>query len=411
MARPRSLSYLLLLVSTWLSSLPSTWAAPPAGQSVYLNGMHDIESASWLKGATSGSDKGWLTDLRYIGVSSAPQAECHTASTQAGISIIQRLDVSGTESYPRTSSRIPGYAANFASYVTSCPNIHVWIVGNEPNFTEHKSDPNCTSAAYAAAYVAVHKRVHAIPGHQNDLVLVASNSPYSPGCIESLRQITKNIQNAGIQPDGFALHAYTRAPNGGALNAGYVTSAATQNDTTRRECQGPAAWNDTWHSHFRIYIDYIRAIEGLQLAGRPVFITESGNACDPKSGNACYPNKDIGYFQALYQEANRWNQLPSTRTCIRAITPYRWTRNDDGTGRDFAIGQRPNLLQDLKRAFNQKYTWQNSRCGGTSSSGCKSDKDCPNSQTCNTATGVCQTPTPSCQSPSDCRGTTQRHSV
>lgn len=377
-------------------------AAPPPGQSAYLNGMHDIESAGWLKGATSGSDKGWLTDLRYIGTSGTPGVECHTSSTQAGISIIQRLDVSGTESYPRTSSRTPGYANNFATYVSRCPNIHVWIVGNEPNFTEHKSDPNCTSAAYAAAYVAVHKKVHALPGHQNDLVLVASNSPYSPGCIESLRQIIKNIQKAGVQPDGFALHAYTRAPNGGALNAGYVTSTATQNDRTRRECPGPATWNDTWHSHFRIYMDYIKAIESFQLTGRPVFITESGNACDPKSGNSCYPNKDIGYFQALYKEAHRWNQLNTTKTCIRAITPYRWTKNDDGTGRDFAIGQRPSLLQDLKKAFAQKYKWETARCSG-GSGGCKSDSDCPPNQTCNTSTGICQTPKSTCKQPSDCQ--------
>jgi hypothetical protein len=389
---------LCFLLSSVATADDLVHAAPPTGHSALLNGMHDIESTTWLTTATSGCDKGWLTDLRYIGTSGTPHAECHTAATQAGISIIQRLDVSGSESYPRHANSINGYAQGFAHYASRCPNIRVWIVGNEPNFTEHKSDPDCTSAAYAAAYIEVHRRVHSLPG--NHVVLVASNSPYSPGCLESLRQIIKHIQQAGIQPDGFAIHAYTRAANAQSLNASYVTSTQTQRDTTRKECPGSAQWDDTWHSHFRIYIDYIRVIEAAGLAGKPVLITESGNACDPNRGNACYPNADIGYFQALYAEANRWNTQASTRTKIRAITPYRWTSNDDGTGRDFAIGQRPLLLQDLQRAFAHQYHWTTPGCGPQS---CKHDGECTAPQICDTATSRCVDPKPpSCQKAEDC---------
>ena len=391
-----------VLLVFWIASVvPVTVnAAPPAGQSALLNGMHDIESVSWMKNATSGCDKGWVTDLKYIGTQGTPGVDCHTGATQAGISIIQRLDVSGTESFPHNASQAAGYAKNFAHYASKCPNIHVWIVGNEPNFTVHKSDPDCSSSAYAKAYVEVHKRVHALPGHQNDVLLVASNSPFSPGCLESMRQIVKEIKAAGITPDGFALHPYTRASTGSALNASYVTNTSTQQDNTINECPGNASWSDTWHSHFRIYIDYIKAIEALGVVGKPMFFTESGNACEPTiQNNACYPDADVGYFQALYKEAHRWNQLSTTKSKIRAITPYRWTINDDGTGRDFAIGRRANLLSDLKKAFAQKYSWTSSACG---TSKCVKDADCPSGKRCDTSTGACISVTPTHCTPQQC---------
>ncbi len=375
-------------------------AQAPPGQSALLNGMHDIEAAKWMLSATPGCDKGWITTLRYIGYTGTPAVDCYSNYTKAGLSIIMRLDYSGSQSFPLNPAHTSGYAKNFATYVSRCPNIHVWIVGNEPNFTVQKSDPDCSASKYAAAYVAVHRRVHALPGHKNDLVLVAPNSPYSPGCIESLRQIVYEIRKRGVQPDGFAIHAYTRVAKGSQLSPAYVTANNTLRDVTKDECPGPARWDDTWYFHFRIYINYIKAIEKLGLTGKPVFITESGNACKELHGNACYPDKDIGYFQALYAEVNRWNNLPTTKTKIRAITPYRWTKNDDGTGRDFEIGRRKNLLQDLKKAFAKRYRWTKLNCG---SSGCKSNRDCPKGKICDTSTGQCITPPTKCQTNAQCK--------
>ncbi len=402
----RELGILSVFMSAlWWASLglfpAEGWGKPPPGQSALLNGMHDIESAKWMLTATPGCDKGWVTTLRYIGHTGTPAIDCYTQYTKAGLSIIMRLDYSGPQSFPLNKAHIPGYAKNFATYVRSCPNIRVWIVGNEPNFTVNKSDPDCSSSQYAEAYVAVHRAVHAIPGRGNDLVLVAPNSPYSPGCIESLRQIVKNIRSRGVTPDGFAIHAYTRADFAHQLSPSHVTNNRTLRDVTRDECPGPARWNDVWYYHFRIYINYIQAIEALGLAGKPVFITESGNACKVQGKNACYPDKDIGYFQALYAEVNRWNSLPSTRTKIRAITPYRWTIYDDGTGRDFEIGRRKNLLRDLKKAFAKRYSWTTPGCPG---SGCKKDSDCPAGKKCQLSTGLCITPPKKCSSNSDCKG-------
>lgn len=349
-------------------------ADPPAGQSALLNGMHDMEAAQWMGSATPGCDKGWIVDLQYIGDSGQAAANCHDSAIQAGISVIQRLDLSGGASVPTAAEQVAGYAGAFASFALKCPKIHVWIVGNEPNFSTGQHDPDCTASLYGDTYVEVRRRVHALAGHEDDLVLATPNSPYSPGCLESLRAIIRRIKMKGVDPDGFAIHAYTRAPTGGEVNPGWVTSTATQNDGTNKQCPGSASWNDTWHSHFRIYKDYVKVIEAEGLGGKPVYITESGNACDVWAGNACYPDADVGYFTALYAEADAYNRSDSS-TKIRAIAPYRFTRNDDGTGRDFAIGERSRLLTDLKRAFAKGYAWtQPASCsfgwdGGTDGGG------------------------------------------
>ncbi len=372
----------------------SALAAPPPGQSALLNGMHDIEAASWLESASPGCDKGWLTVLQYIGDSGTAHPDCHRGVTDSGISIIARLDLDGAQAIPKQSDRVAGFARTFADFVAKCDNIHVWIVGNEPNVTFQQSDPDCSTPRYVETYAAVHAAVHALPGHGADLMLVAPNSPYSPGCLHSLRSILAGLTARSVTPDGFALHAYTRADSAAALTAALASDTATQTDQTIDECPGNASWSDTWHRHLRIYRDYIDLIETTVGPAKPVFITETGNACQPAPGNDCYPDADIGYFQALYAEIDAYNQAPGNQTKIRAVTPYRWTGGDDGTGRDFEIGTRKLLLADLLQAFAKGYSWTEPACGGAG--GCPAgDADCGEDQICRltdlqcTATETC----------------------
>jgi hypothetical protein len=76
----------------------------------------------------------------------------------------------------------------------------------------------------------------------------------------------------------------------------------------------------------------------------PLYITEAGNACDPHCDP--YPDADTGHFAAMYEEMDSWNLSHPDQT-VRAVTPYRWTLNDDGTGRDFCIGCAAGLRSDL----------------------------------------------------------------
>jgi hypothetical protein len=374
-------------MATLFATAPAL-AEPPPGQSALLNGMHDIESWGYMKDATDGCDKGWITDLRYIGTSGQPNADCHDAQIAAGISIIQRLDADGSQSFPLNPALAPGYADAFASYASQCSNIHVWIVGNEPNFTASNSDPATYASPYAEAYAKVHQKLHAVPGHESDLVLAAPASPYSPYCICSMHKIIQEIKKRGVSPDGFAVHAYTQAQFPGEYGglAGLVTSE--QMSQSNDFCGYPFHWQ------FRIYRDWIDAIEAEGDGGKPVFITESGNACAPQSGNPCYPDSDVGYFHAMLKEINDYNKDAGNPTKIRAITPYRWTLNDDGTGRDFAIGDRPALLGELKGAFGMKYTWTSPKsCGGMTS--CSTDADCQGSAICDLGSLMCS-PTQAC---------------
>ena len=349
-------------------------AAPPPGQSALLNGMHDIESTAFMTGATPGCDKGWITDLEYIGTSGTPAANCHDAAVAAGVSIIQRLDVDGSASFPVNTANTPGYASAFASYAAQCPNIHVWIVGNEPNFTTNNSDPSTYASPYAEAYAQVHAKLRAVSGHASDLVLAAPASPYSPWCICSMHQIIQQIKSRGVTPDGFAVHAYTQAQT--PSDFGTLVSLVTSEQMSQSNdgCGYPFHWQ------LRIYRDWIGAIEGEGLAGSPVFITETGNACAPQQGNACYPDANDGYFQALYAEIAAWNGNTAHATKIRGVTPYRWTTNDDGTGRDFAIGTRSQLQIDVTDAFANEYAWTTPSCGPSTS--CVDDDGCSGATIC-----------------------------
>lgn len=312
------------------------------GQSALLSGMHDIQSAGFLQGATAGADKGWITDLQYIGTSGNPTVSCHTSEIASGISIIQRLDVDSTHSFPDANGRT-GYVNGFAAYATACPQIHVWIVGNEPNVTVGNSNPSAYAASYAAAYVAVRSRVHALSGHQGDFVLMSPASPFSPSCICSMRQIIQQIVAQGGQPDGFAVHAYTQATTFGAMVA-----AVTSEDIQADPC------GMSFHKNFRIYRDWIAAILAENQGGNPVLITEAGNVWSSGTtfcpGIGCYPNQNLGYFQAMYQEVAAYNAAHPT-TKIRAVTPYRWMDFGEPQSTPFAISTRPALQPDITAAF------------------------------------------------------------
>lgn len=317
------------------------------GHSAVLSGMHDGASGPWLRGTTSNPDKGWITDLKY----STDSIDCHTADTSGGVSYIQRIDLDQPHSFPDAST-LTQYVNAFASYVTACSQIHVWIVGNEPNVTPYswnpgtQGDPPPSNYAdtYAIAYTQVRARVHGISGHQNDLVLMSPASPFSPNCMCSMHQIIQRIVAHGGPIDGFAIHAYTQATSSSAL-VGAVTSGTTNHDSC-----------GSFNMSFPIYRDWIAALTAEGQGGKQVFITEAGNvwsasAGQPPCGGSCYPDSNVQYFQAMYQEIRTYNASHTTK--VRAVTPYRWTDfgPQDPQSHPFAISARPQLQGDLTAAF------------------------------------------------------------
>jgi hypothetical protein len=111
----------------------------------------------------------------------------------------------------------------------------------------------------------------------------------------------------------------------------------------------------------------------------------------------------VGYFKSLWIELDAWNAGATTK--IRAVTPYRWTKNDDGTGRDASIGTKPSLLVDLQKAFASKPQWTTPKaCGSTGT--CVTDDDCAGKTICDLTTGKCAPTTacsPACPATMICR--------
>lgn len=114
---------------------------------------------------------------------------------------------------------------------------------------------------------------------------------------------------------------------------------------------------------FRQYKNTMQILRDLNLFDVFIAITETGNFCETNPLNG----HDGLYFQAMINEVVDWNTA-NPRQRIAAVTPYRWTRNDDGSGRDFCIGCRANLVADLKAAAAMQKKWDQSNCKSSSSS-------------------------------------------
>ncbi|MBX3249549.1 MAG: hypothetical protein KF901_20395 [Myxococcales bacterium] len=351
-------------------------AQPPPGQSARLFGVHDLSGTSieHLEGATDSCDKGWITHLVYLDGGS------HAITPPAGISLIQRLDWSGSQSAPQDAAQRGPYADRFVETVQRSPDVHVWIVGNEPNFTIW--GPLSPLSAYIEpyiepfvdAYARIRDRVHALPGHANDLVLLPAPSPWSPCFLEGFARIIRGIDARGVTLDGFAIHPGTRHPND-TQRAERVRSDARVGGN----CEvGP--YGESF-DQYRVFRDFIRVVDDNGHASKPIFITESAqNTDDPNAVN--HVDEDRGFFAAMYEEVAAWNASNGNR--IRALTPYRWERFGDGTARDHSITGKPSLQADHRRGAS--HTWTSVSCEPTPGR-CRTDGECAASELCHE--GVC----------------------
>lgn len=365
---------------------PAAVESQPDWESSRLIGVHDVDGAAqrFLRDAVDSCDRGWITHAHAIGHSGATGGGFDAGGIRAdGVRVIVRLDDAWERTVPTSASERDGYRAAFVDYVTRSSGVGLWIVGNEPNVTLGGT-PDRYVAPYVEAYVAVRDAIHAIPGHGDDRVLVSAPSPWSPCFLDGWYEIIDGIRGR-TEIDGFSFHAYT-----GHTRTTQDPSRVTLDDR-RTVC--PSGRYPTSFGEFRVYRDYIEVMEDLGFAGAPAYVTESGHACE--HDGSCYSNEDNGYFAALYREADEWNRSATTK--LRAITPYRWLPFGDGTARDFAIGDKPNLQRDL--ANTATYTWTETRCGDEPPppGRCRRDHECDADAICDLRSGTCAE-RPSCGS-------------
>ncbi len=358
----------------------SAHAQPPAGQSARLFGVHDLSGGSiaHLEGATDSCDKGWLTHLLYVDGGS------HAVTPPTGISLIVRLDWNGSQSAPADTGTRPTYADRFVETVSRSPDVHVWILGNEPNFTISGGFSPLSAfiepyiEPFVDNYARVRDRVHGVSGHANDLVLLPAPSPWSPCFLEGFARIIRGINDRGVALDGFAIHPGTRHP-----------SDSQRSERVNSDVRAPGNCEVGYTESFdqyRVFEDFIQVVDDNGHATKPIFITESAHNTDVATVN--HVDEDRGFFTAMYERVATWNAANGNR--IRALTPYRWERFGDGSGRDHSIRDKPNLEADHRRGAT--HTWTTPECGATM--GCRTDGECTSSQLCIDGTCTAANPCP-----------------
>ncbi len=329
-----------------LLAVQAAWATPP-GTSPYLTGMHDTPAPGLLEGRGVCA-RGWVTELRYVGAGGVcPESLDYRALADKGYGLILRLDYDGTYALPPEEGLRAGYAATFADCVARAQGVRVWIVGNEPNIAWGRV---FSPDEVADIYLRVKAAVDALPAGAEHQVLFpppalwAAVEPWGDWD-DGLGAAIDRVLARGGALGGLAVHAYTRE----------FSVAAISSDAWFPGREGK------WHLHFRTYRDQLALLAARGLLDLPLYITEAGNVCDPPCDP--YPDQDLGYFVAMIEEVDAWNQA-HPRQRIRAVTPYRWTPNDDGSGRDFCLGCSGPLQADLGRAVDLGRKWEDSECSG-----------------------------------------------
>jgi len=347
------------------------------GETPFIYGMHDEPDRALFE--RDGCGRGWITTLRYIGDDGQCETIDYSSWADAGWGVIMRLDY-GTPAQPPYENQWDGYAAGIVDCIQKSKGIKVWVVGNEPNIPwGHPEGRPFTPQEYGEIYRRAVAAVDAA-GLQDHIILFGAMAPWAAldpwgDWDDGWGAAVDYVRNNGGYIDGVAIHAYTRND----MSAGAISSDAW---FPGREGK--------WRLHFRGYRDTTEMLAARNIYDIPLFITESGNACDPPC--TPYQDADVGYFYAMFDEIRQWNR-DNPRQVIRGVTPYRWTGNDDGSGRDFEIGNKPGLTADISRAVDQGWTWSDTGCSNQPQM-CTPDcagKACGNDG-CGGSCGTCNSP-------------------
>ena len=327
--------------------------ARPLFDSEYLYGFHDPGGEDVMLGR---GIPGWVVVTTEIGHNPSDQSgQDFSFLSNRNLGVIVRLNngysKAGTLPFERDYD---AFAQRCANFVKASNGARIWIVGNEPNHPiewpgaewDWSASPprpirpdtrgeDITPERYAKAYKKVRAAIHATPGHENDLVLVAGVAPWNPlttypgnesgDWIQYFKDVLAFI--GPTQCDGITLHAYTHG-----ADPNFIESDARMNPPF-----------DAYHWHFRVYQDFMHAIPGA-MRHLPVFITETDQ------GDAPWANVNSGWVKRAYQEIDNWNKDHPQK--IRALILYRWPRLDQ-----WYIEGKQGVIDDFGEALSLGLKW------------------------------------------------------
>ncbi len=332
----------------------------PLRDSLYIYGFHDPGGEQHMLDL---GVPGWVLVTEAIGFNPTDQSGAdYRRFSDRDLGVIVRLNAG----YNPTGTLPPSqFYANFArrcaNFVRASTGAHIWIIGNEPNHpiewpgsdwdwnlpwpqpkSPDRRGEEITPARYADAYRRARAAIKAVPGHENDQVLVAGPAPWNilltyPGnpngdWVLYLRDTLAAIggSEGARNLDGISLHAYTHG------------SAA---DLIRSEEKMGDARFANRRFHFRVYQDFM-AVVPESMRHLPVYITESNQ------GDQAWANRNTGWVRAAYGEIDAWNR--ANREKIRALLLYRWPQV---AGDRWGIDGKAAVIEDFRQALAARYQW------------------------------------------------------
>ncbi len=326
------------------------------GENPYIYGLHDKGGEHLM--LVSGEAKGWVLVSEAIGSEAHERGGAdYRDITDKGLGLIVRLNQSyGPNGTIPREKRYPEFAQRVANFVEDSKGAHIWLIGNEMNFEREQprqegseqAEP-ITPRRYAECYKMCRRKIKALPGHEDDLVVVGAMAPWnnntkyeadprgkypanpSGDWIHYMRDILLAI--GPDECDAIAIHAYSH---------GY--DAKKVFDTAK---MSPPF--DRYHYHFYTYKDQMEAIPE-KMRHLPVYLTEA-NGDREEHGEPTWPFGNNGWIKNAYKEINNWNQ--SGRQQIRCVILFRWKKDPLG----WSIDGKPEVQQDFKEAIAMNYKW------------------------------------------------------
>ncbi len=313
--------------------------AAPGWFPPYIYGLHESGGEQLMIDA---GRPGWVLELASVGLDGGGNnAADYSRLAGKGLGVVVRMH-NGYEpagSIPKPE-HYEAFARSCAAFVARSQGCKTWIIGNETNHGAERPDGQFIfPKQYADCYRRCRTAIHQVPGHADDLVLVAGPAPWnaetrydgnpSGDWAKYFADILAELPAGGC--DGFAIHTYTRF-----LDASRIRVDVPFNADGYRHL----------HDEFRSYRDFMAAIPD-RFKGLPVLITET-DPTDPSRG--WEDGRNIGWVQSACEEIADWNSDPA-RQPIQSLILYRWPPREVHHQAQWSIADRPGIVDDFRQAL------------------------------------------------------------
>lgn len=345
------------------------------GENPYIYGLHDPGGEHLL--IDNGQAKGWVVVTEAIGAEANERGGGdYRGLADKGIGVIVRLNQSyGSNGTIPREERYPEFAQRVANFVEDSKGAHIWLIGNEMNLEREQPRQRGSNQAekitprrYAECYKLCRRKIKALDGHADDLVLVgaigpwngqtwyeadpkgtypANKIPNAPGNYpyhgffgDFIKYFQDLLLAIGADNcDGIAIHTYSH---------GYEPHMVTD-----KAKMGPPFQN--YYFNFYTYRDQMNAIPA-NMRHLPVYLTEAnGDVQGGKESHepgATWPFGNNGWVKEAYKEIDRWNQTGKQQ--IRCMVLFRWIKDPLG----WTIDGKSGVQQDLREAIAKNYKWK-----------------------------------------------------